>query len=50
MGDATSELDHFLTTADLTERITDHLAVLGGDDLGQLALARVQQLTEGEQH
>ena len=49
MWDPAGELHHLLAPADFTERIGDHLAVLGGDDLGQLVLARVEQLTEVEQ-
>lgn len=43
------ELDDFLAPADLAERIGDDLAVLAGDDLRQLTLARVEQLAEVEQ-
>ena len=43
------EFDDLLAAADLTERVGDHLAVLTGDDLGQLALAGVEQLPEIEE-
>ena len=43
------ELDHLLAAADLPQRIGNHLAVLGGDDLGQLTLAGIEQLAEVEQ-
>ena len=49
MRDAAGELDDLLTPRHLPERIGNHLAVLGGDDLGQLALAGVEQLAEVEQ-
>src|SRR6476659_10735261 len=49
MGDSAGEFDHFLAAADLAERVGDDLAVLAGDDLGQLTLALVEQLAEGEQ-
>jgi hypothetical protein len=42
------ELDNLLTAADFAERVGDDLAVLAGDDLGQLLLARVEQFPEGE--
>src|SRR6478609_3045955 len=41
MGDSAGEFDHFLAAADLTERVGDDLAMLAGDDLGQLTLAGV---------
>ncbi len=50
MGDAAGEFDDFLAAGDFAEGVGDDLAVLGGDDLGQLALAVVEQLTELEQH
>ena len=49
MGDATGELDDFLTAATSPSGVGEDLAVLGGDDLGQLALAGVEQFPEGEQ-
>src|SRR3979409_1204421 len=49
MRDAAGEFDDLLTAADLTERVGDHLAVLTGDDLGQLTLPCVEQLAEVEQ-
>ena len=36
--------------ATLAERVGVHLAVLGGDDRGELVLAGVEQLAEGEEH
>ena len=50
MGDPAGELDDLLAAADLTQRVGDHLAVLGGQDLRQLTLALVEQLAELEQH
>ena len=44
------ELDDLLAAADLAQRIGDDLAVLTGDDLGQFALALVEQLPELEQN
>ena len=38
--EAGRELDDLLAARDLAERIGQHLAVLGGDDLGELVLAR----------
>ena len=46
MRDTAGEFDDLLAAADLAERVGDHLAVLAGDDLGQLALALVEQLAE----
>ena len=46
---AAGEFDDLLAAADLAQRIGDDLAVLGGDDLGQFALAGVEQLAEIEQ-
>jgi hypothetical protein len=43
------ELNDLLSATDLTEGVGDHLSVLGGDDLGQLTLALVQQLPKLEQ-
>ncbi len=48
--DAAGELDDLEAAGDLAERVGEHLAVLGGDDRGQLALALVEQLAEAEQH
>ena len=47
--DAAGELDDLLAAGHLAERVGQHLAVLGGDDRRQLALAGVQQLAEREQ-
>ena len=47
--DPAGELDHLLAAGHLAERVGEHLAVLGGDDRGQLVLAGVQQLPEREQ-
>ena len=49
MGYAAGEFDDFLAAADLAERVGEHLAVLGGDDGGQLLLAGVEQLAEREE-
>ena len=50
MRDAAGEFDDFLAAGDFAEGVGDDLAVLGGDDFGELALAGVEQLTELEQH
>ena len=49
MWDAAGEFDDLLAAADLAQSIGDDLAVLAGDDLGQLLLAGVEQLAEVEQ-
>ncbi len=49
MRDTAGEFDDLLAAADLAEGVGDHLAVLAGDDLGQLTLALVEQLAELEQ-
>ena len=49
MRDAAGELDDLLAAADLAEGVGDDLAVLAGDDLGQLTLAGVEQFAEVEQ-
>jgi hypothetical protein len=49
MRDAAGEFDDLLAAAHLTERVGDHLAVLAGDDLGQLTLAGVEQFAELKQ-
>ena len=49
MRDAAGELDDLLAAGDLAEGVGDDLAVFGGDDLGQLALALVEQFAEAEQ-
>ena len=46
--EAGGEFHDFLAAGDFAERVGDHLAVLGGDDLRQFALALVQQLAEAE--
>ncbi len=48
--EAGRELDDLLAAQDLAHRVGDDLAVLAGDEAGQLGLAGVQQLTEREQH
>jgi hypothetical protein len=48
VGDAAGELHDLLAAGDLAQRIAVDLAVLGGDEVGQLALARVEELAEGE--
>ena len=48
--EAARELDDLHAAGDLAERVGEHLAVLGGEDLGQLLLAGVEQLAEREQH
>ena len=47
--DAAGELDHFLAAGHLAQGIVQDLAVLGGDDRGELVLAGVQQLAESEE-
>ena len=47
--DAAGEFDDLLAAAHLTQRVGDDLAVLAGDDLGQLLLAGVEQFAEVEQ-
>ena len=49
-GHAARELDDLQPARHLAERVGAHLAVLGGDDRGQLVLAGVEQLAEREQH
>ena len=49
--DAARELDDLLAARDLAECVRVHLAVLAGDDPGQLTpLAFVEQLAEPEDH
>ncbi len=50
MRDPARELHHLQAAHDLTEGVGEDLAVLGGDDRGELVLAGVEQLPEGEQH
>jgi hypothetical protein len=50
VGDAARELHHLEPAGDLAHRVGVHLAVLGGDDRGELVLAGVEQLAEGEEH
>src|SRR5699024_5066506 len=47
--DATGILDDFLAAGDFSHGIVQHLAVLGGDDRRELALALVEQLAVVEQ-
>src|SRR5947209_1459832 len=49
-GPAAAELDGLLAAGDLAEGGVEDLAVLGGDQRGQLGLAGVEQLAEAEQH
>ena len=44
------ELDVLEATGDLADRVGEHLAVLRGDDRGEVVGAGVQQLAEGEEH
>jgi hypothetical protein len=46
--EAGGQFHDFLAAGDFTQGIGDHLAVLGGDDLRQFALALVQQFAEAE--
>ena len=47
--DAAGELDHLEAALDLAQRVGDHLAVLVGDQPGELVGLAVDQLAEGEQ-
>ncbi len=49
-GDAAGELDDLQAALHLARGVREHLAVLVGDDLGDLLGARVDQLAEVEQH
>ena len=44
--EAGRQFDDFQSAGNFAQRIRDHFAVLGGNDLGQFALALVEQLTE----
>ena len=48
--DAAGELDHLETARDLAARVVEHLAVLGGDDAGELVEVLGDQLAETEHH
>ena len=48
--DAAGELGDLEAARDLAERVVEDLAVLGGDERGDLLLALVEQLAEGEEH
>ncbi len=48
-ADAAGEFDDLHAARDLAERVRVHLAVLGGDQLGDLVAVRVQQLAVLEQ-
>ena len=50
LRDAAGELDVLETAGDLAHRIREHLAVLGGDERGDLLAVRVDQLAESEHH
>ena len=50
LRDPGGELDVLQAARDLAGGVAEDLAVLGGDDGGQLVGAGVQQLAEGEQH
>ena len=50
VGDAAGEFDDFLAAADFAEGVGDDLAVLGGDDFGEFALAGIEQFPESEDH
>ena len=49
MGDAAGELDDLDATGHLAPGVLQDLAVLGGDQPGQVVTVRVGQLAEGEQ-
>src|SRR6185312_17529740 len=42
--DAAAELDHLEPAGDLAERVREHLAVLGGEDLGDVLTVLVDEL------
>ena len=48
MGDPAGKLDDLEATGDLAQRVGEDLAVLVGDEGRDLALARIEQLAEGE--
>lgn len=48
-GDAAREFDDLLPAGDFAEGVGEDLAVFGGDDLGELLLAGIEQLSEGEE-
>ena len=48
MRDAAGELHDFLPAGHFAEGVIQDLAVLGRDDGGELALAGIEQLAEGE--
>ena len=50
VAEAARELDDLHAAGDLAVGVGEHLAVLGGEDLGELVLAGVEQLAEGEHH
>ena len=49
MGHTAGEFDDLQAAAHFAQRVGDHLAVLGGDGLGQLLLAGIQEFAEVEQ-
>ncbi len=49
VGEPGSQLDHFEAAGDLTQGVGQHLAVFGGEDLGEFILALVEKLAEPEQ-
>ncbi len=50
LRDAAGQLDDLQAAGDLAQRVAVHLAVLGGDQRGQLLAVRVDQLAVGEQY
>ena len=46
---AAGELDHLESAADLAHRVRQHFAVLARQDLGEVALAALDELAEGEE-
>ena len=49
VGDAAGELDHLDAPGHLPPGVLQHLAVLGGDQAGQVVAVAVGQLAEGEE-
>jgi hypothetical protein len=50
MRDAAGELHHFDATLDVTARVGNGLAVLGGEQLGEIVVFLLDQLKELEHH
>ena len=50
MRDAAGELDHLEPALDVAAGVGDHLAVLGGEQVGELVHVRLDQRLELEHH